>query len=222
MSYWRGVWESKAVEPDFAASGRSSGDPSQLFALLVDACAALAPTLEDRLLDVGCGIGLLARHLAPYVGQLTGLDFAPALLKRAEAHVPHGRLVAGSLLGLPFASGAFSKLLVSSVLQYLEDDASVGRALVELRRVTCSGGRAFASGNPDIRKKQEYIAGVDRLDLPEQRKELIRERNRKAFWLSPETAVAQADAAGWNAEVKAISPAVWQSFYMFDLALVAR
>jgi SAM-dependent methyltransferase len=219
---WRTIWESKVAEPDFAASGRSSGDPGQLFALLADACAALEPTVEDTLLDLGCGVGLLARHLAPYAHRLVAVDFAVSLIGRARAHVPSGRFAAASILSLPFREGAFSKVLVSSVLQYLEDDSSVTRALAEIRRVTTAHGRAFASGNPDERKKEEYIAGIDRLDIPEERKVVMRERNRKAYWMSPESLVRRAEEAGWHAEVRPISPSVWQSSYMFDLLLIAR
>jgi SAM-dependent methyltransferase len=221
-AYWREVWESKAGEADFAASGRSSGDPGQLFALLADAAAALELRPEDLLLDVGCGVGLLARHLTPYVRRLVGLDFAVPLLSRAREQAPRGCYAAGSLESLPFRDGVFTKLLASSVLQYLGDDASVGRALREMRRLVAPGGRAFASGNPDQRKKDEYIGGIDRLDLPDERKEQIRERNRKAYWLSPDVLAGQGEAAGWSVEVRAISASVWQSFYMFDLQLIAR
>jgi SAM-dependent methyltransferase len=219
---WRRIWESKAAEPDFTASGRSSSDPGQLFALLADACTALAPTAEDTLLDVGCGVGMLARHLAPYVHRLVAMDFAPSLIGRARAHVPSGRFAAASIQSLPFRDGAFSKVLVSSVLQYLEDDGSVARALAEIRHVTAAHGRAFASGNPDERKKEEYIAGIDHLDIPEERKVVIRERNRQAYWMSQESLLRRAEEAGWQAEVRPISPSVWQSSYMFDLLLIAR
>src|SRR5262245_31250889 len=142
---WRKVWESKATEPDFAASGRSSGDAHQLFAVLTDACAALTPGPTDTLLDLGCGVGLLARHLAPYVASVVGLDFATSLLLRARTHVPIGRFVSGAALALPFADRAFSKVLASSVVQYMDDDRAVEAALREMRRVTASGGRAFVS-----------------------------------------------------------------------------
>jgi SAM-dependent methyltransferase len=219
---WRAIWESKVTEPDFAASGRSSGDPGQLFALLGDACTALQPNAEDTLLDLGCGVGLLARHLAPYVRRIVGADLAMGLLRRAREKVPAARFAAAHILDLPFCDRTFPKVLVSSVLQYVEGDDAVARALTELRRVTAADGRAFVSGNPDERKKEEYIAGIDRLDLAEDRKAVIRERNRKAYWMSPESLVRQAEEAGWRAEIRPISPTVWQSSYMFDLLLVAR
>jgi len=219
---WQAFWGLRAAEPDFPASGRSSGNAGQLFALLADACAALDLKLSDRLLDVGCGVGLLSRHMVPYVETLVGVDFAIPLLGRAASVTTAGCFVAGDLLSLPFREASFSKVIVSSVLQYLDDEASVVRALAEIRRVTAAGGRAFASGNPDRRKKEEYIAGIEALDLPEERKAAIRERNRGAFWLSAETLLEQAKAGGWEAEIQPISSSVWQSFYMFDLVLRAK
>lgn len=220
--YWREVWESKAAEADFAASGRSSGDPGQLFALLADAATALELNPTDRLLDLGCGVGLLARHLRPYVARLVGVDFAVSLLLRAREHTPTSGYAAASLQALPFRDATFTTVLASSVLQYLGDDVSVAQALREMRRLVAPGGRAFASGNPDRRKKDEYIGGIDRLDLPEERKEQIRERNRKAYWLSPDVLAAQGEEAGWRVEVRPLASSVWQSFYMFDLKLIAR
>lgn len=219
MPDWKSFWESKAVEGDFASSGRSSADPGQLFALLSDACAALRPEPSDRLLDLGCGIGLLSRHLALYVGILVGLDVAILLLRRARSVGPNALLVAGTMVALPFRDGAFSKILASSVLQYLKDDGAVGHALGEMRRVTAAGGRAFVSGNPDRGNREGYLAGIETLDLPAERKALIRERNQKALWLSAENVIDQAEAVGWKAEVRSISSAVWQSSYMFDVVL---
>lgn len=219
---WRAIWESKAREPDFAASGRSSGDAGQLFALLTDTCSALQPTLNDALLDLGCGVGLLARHLRPYVHELVAVDLAVGLITRARTEVSAGRFVAADIRALPFRDGAFPKILVSSVLQYLEDDDTLAKVLLELRRVTTHGGRAFVSGNPDSRRKDKYIRGIDRLNLPEREKKVIRERNQAAYWISPDALARQARAAGWDAEIRSVSPKVWQSFYMFDLLLSAK
>jgi SAM-dependent methyltransferase len=155
------------------------------------------------------------------VAALVGLDFAVSLLARTRDLAPTARLAAGDLLQLPFRDGVFSKVLASSVLQYLDGLDAVSVGLAEMRRVTAKGGRALASGNPDLRKKREYIEGIDRLDFPEERKEEIRERNRAAFWLSPEALQDRAQEAGWKAEICPISAAVWQSFYMFDLLLTA-
>lgn len=163
----------------------------------------------------------MARHMAPYVSAVVGLDFAVSLLARTRDLVPSARLAAGDVLRLPFREGAFSKVLASSVLQYLDSLDAVGVSLAEMRRVTAKGGRAFASGNPDLRKKKEYIEGIDRLDLPEERKEQLRQRNRAAFWISPEALRDRAQEAGWQAEIRPIAAAVWQSFYMFDLLLTA-
>lgn len=222
MSYWREAWESKAEEPDFAASGRSSGDAGQLFALLADAFRALRPGPEDTLLDLGCGVGLLSWHMAPYVRRVIGADFASSLLFRARERVPDGEFLAADIMTLPFADRSFSVILASSVLQYLDSEDNVGKALREMRRVAAPDSRVFASGNPDKRKKDEYIAGIDHLDLPLERKDLIRERNEKAFWICPDILHNLAEEAGWKVEVRDISPVVWQAHYMFDLLLEPR
>lgn len=221
-SEWKAVWAAKATEDEFTASGRSSGDAVQLFALLTDAASALRLGRADRLLDLGAGTGLLGRHLRPHVACLVAMDLALPLVMRNRAEGNATHWVTGDAVRLPFGPARFTRVLFSSVLQYLGNEAAVAAALGELRRVVGPGARAFASGNPDTKHREEYIAGIDRLDLPEERKAILRERNRSAFWLDPARLCAQASAAGWEAEVRPIAPLVWQSFYMFDLLLIAR
>jgi ubiquinone/menaquinone biosynthesis C-methylase UbiE len=97
--------------------------------------AALARTLESlpqaRTLDVACGTGFLTRHLR---GEITGLDQSASMLELAEAKVPDGRFVQADALELPFANGAFERLLTSFFYGHLEE-ADRAAFLREARRV---------------------------------------------------------------------------------------
>jgi len=118
--------------------------------------AAVAKRLElapgDLVLDVACGHGNFTEAIARRVGAgglVIGLDISASMLARAARRIERSRLgdrvllVRGDALALPFASGSVPKLNCSGGLHQLPD---LGRALAEMARVTCAGGRFAASG----------------------------------------------------------------------------
>lgn len=82
-------------------------------AAVVDVLAALP---SARTLDVACGTGFLTR---PLRGFIVGLDQSPAMVARAQARLPHGLTVVGDALALPFADGAFERLVTGHFYGHL-------------------------------------------------------------------------------------------------------
>lgn len=108
--------------------------------------AALEP--GERVLDVACGTGVVARHAAPKVGEtgkVVGLDMNPAMLGVARAlQPPQGARIEwqeGNAQALPFGDGSFDAVLCQHGLQFFPDRALAVR---EMRRVLAPGGRAVA------------------------------------------------------------------------------
>jgi SAM-dependent methyltransferase len=99
-------------------------------------------TSRPRLLDAGCGRGLLGCHLASGIGAtLVGVDFASA----AIAAAPSGRagaFVQADLRQLPFDQGTFDVAIAIDSLHLLDE---LARVLSELRRVLTSSGRLVAT-----------------------------------------------------------------------------
>jgi ubiquinone/menaquinone biosynthesis C-methylase UbiE len=101
--------------------------------------------LGERVLDVACGTGIVARLAAPKVGphgQVTGLDLNPGMLAVARSLSPAGGAVIdwreGSAVALPFAEATFDVVLCQQGLQFFPDRLGVLR---EMRRVLTPGGR---------------------------------------------------------------------------------
>ena len=96
---------------------------------------ALGPDLRGlRVLDLGCGKGRFARHLAGLGSDVVGVDLSPAMLGAA---VGLDRAKA-SARRLPFADGTFDAVVAVEVLEHVGD---VRPVLREARRVLRPGGR---------------------------------------------------------------------------------
>jgi ubiquinone/menaquinone biosynthesis C-methylase UbiE len=88
----------------------------------------------ERVLDVGCGTGLLAARLEG--ARVTGVDLSIGMLERARSKLAP---VQGDALALPFRERAFD--VAFAVTSLLVGHRSLTRALVELGRVLVPGGR---------------------------------------------------------------------------------
>ena len=110
---------------------------------------ALALGSADRLLDVGCGGGLLLRDALELGATVTGLDHSEEMVALARERVPAAEVVLGSAERLPFADGSFTAVAMSVVFFFLDDPIG---ALGECRRVLGPGGRiAIYTTSPALR-----------------------------------------------------------------------
>ncbi len=118
----------------------------------------------DRVLDVACGTGIVARTAHAVVGSdgtVTGLDINPAMLTVAQSRSADVQFVRGSALALPFEDAAFDVVLCQLGLQFFPDRAS---ALGEMRRVLADGGRLGLSVYGPIEHNPGTLALAQALD----------------------------------------------------------
>jgi SAM-dependent methyltransferase len=99
----------------------------------------------ERVLDVACGTGVVARMAAPHVGtggHVVGVDLNPGMLARARASSPpEGAAVEwreGDAGALPFSAATFDAVFCQLGLQYFPDRQQAAR---EMYRVLKPGGR---------------------------------------------------------------------------------
>lgn len=99
---------------------------------------ALALEPEDRLLDVGCGGGLLLRDAQASGATVAGIDHSEEMVRLARERAPGAEVVLGRAEQLPFEDGSFTAISMSIVFFFLADPIGVLR---ECRRVLAPGGR---------------------------------------------------------------------------------
>lgn len=88
-----------------------------------------------KVLEAGCGTGLIMSRLRPHVASVTGVDLSARMLEQAARRGL--AVVQGSVTALPFPDGAFDAVCSFKVLAHV---AEIERALAELSRVTRPGG----------------------------------------------------------------------------------
>jgi ArsR family transcriptional regulator len=101
---------------------------------------ALLPA-DWTIADLGCGTGVIAAQLAPYVGRVIGVDQSQAMLKtaaRRAAEHDNVELRRGDLEALPLDDGEADAAILSIVLTYVDNPVAV---LTESARVVRPGGR---------------------------------------------------------------------------------
>ena len=121
----------------------------------------------DRVLDVACGTGIVARRaasLAGVNGTVVGLDINEEMLAVADETAAEIQASIewrkGEATDLPFSDEAFDVVCCQQALQFFDDpEAAVG----EMRRVLTPGGRVVLSVWRPLGYQPGYVALADAL-----------------------------------------------------------
>jgi SAM-dependent methyltransferase len=127
--------------------------------------AHAAPRRGERVLDVACGTGVVARAAARLVGsgRVTGLDINPGMLAMARAQ-PGAEAICwreGDAVQLPFPDGSFDLVLCQQGVQFFSDRVA---GLREMRRVLTAGGRMVLAVWGPIEQAPGFAALADSLE----------------------------------------------------------
>lgn len=143
-------WRARRNPMHYVADGQPGWDPDQFFATGRDDVdkwlreSEWGDTSGASLLEIGCGLGRMTRHLAPRFARVTGVDISAEMIRRARelnAHVPNAefRVVSGvDLREFPDASFDFAMSYI--VMQHMPSAEVVLACVGEALRVLKPGG----------------------------------------------------------------------------------
>jgi ubiquinone/menaquinone biosynthesis C-methylase UbiE len=124
------------------------------------------PQPGERVVDIACGTGVVARHAAPRVGTtgtIVAVDINPAMLTVGRSlPAPEGATIEwreGSALELPLPNEAFDLALCQAGLQFVPDRL---KALQEIHRTLRPGGRVALSvwRSPEYNPVSQLVWGT--------------------------------------------------------------
>ena len=133
---WKEVWKKKGekLTSDLKwldGFENTNINPSDVSKKIID---VLDIKQNDKVLEVGCGAGMLARHIAPNC-EYYGIDMTASLLKK-HMSILKNYVLEAEANDIPFKDDFFDKCFSFSVFHYFPDKKYVGKAVSEMERVT--------------------------------------------------------------------------------------
>lgn len=126
--------------------------------------AAAGVRAGDRVLDVACGTGVLARAACQQVGpdgSVTGLDVNPGMLEVARRKQPEITWENGRAEAMPFENDRFDAVVSQFGLMFFEDRAAAVR---EMMRVCSPGGQVAVAVWGPLEQAPGFVALAELLN----------------------------------------------------------
>lgn len=153
---------------------------------------AFAETSRAMTLDLGCGPGQVARHLASRGVVVEGVDLSPAMIAIAKRLHPDLAFRTGDMLALPQEAASVSGIVAFYAIVNLAPE-DLGTAFREMHRVLVPGGHALVSFH--VRDGQGHEGGHVHLE------EMLGRTVSMDFWFHPVATVEErAREAGFTRE----------------------
>lgn len=117
--------------------------------LIAEICC---PWTGQRVLEIGCGEGRLARHLSSLGADVTAIDYSPAAIKKAGELGESPRL-RYMCCGLPDITDKFDRVVMQGVLEHFDDWQGHLNACLERLRP----GGFIVSSSPSFLNPRGYV-----------------------------------------------------------------
>ncbi len=179
LSHWRDVWsetyESEGAnhEATFDISGWKSSytglpfSASEMQEWVNSTVARILALRPQRVLEIGCGSGLLLLRIAPRCSNYCGTDFSPTTLRQVQKLITEPGLNHVTLLQRGaddfsgFDAASFDTVILNSVVQYFPSVHYLLRVLEGAVNVTRPGGSIFIGDVRELRLLEAFHLSVE-------------------------------------------------------------
>ncbi len=227
-SRWQAVWDetydagdgaASSLDPTFDLSGwRDSytgrampeADMREWLQTTVDRVRSLSPR---RILEVGCGTGLLLHRLAPLVEHYAAIDFSPTAIARVQHSVQARGLTNVTLRSMPADAlssqtevGPVDLVIINSVAQYFPDADYLHRVLQHAVACLRPGGAVFVGDVRNLALLEAFHTSIERAQAPAgMTAPTLRERVRERMQHDPELVLGPEAFRGLGALIPAVT-----------------
>lgn len=171
----------RLIADETVASGRRPMDREFNSAIRSSVLARLELNGNDRLLDIGSGIGMLTVPLSYFVKSVTAVDHADVLARMPDR--PNIEKLAGDFLTLDMGGRKFTKILAYSMVHYLSSYEAVVQLVGKALSLLDEEGLLLVGDMPNdgYRQRTQHSAqaqivalslGVRMIEREEERKQL--------------------------------------------------
>ena len=155
MENWKKIWEKLGKQKTndvrlLNGYGHTKANHTKMAGIIMK---ALKIKESDRVLEVGCGAGALAQHIAPHC-KYVGTDLSKSLLKRHQELLGN-RVIHAPADKLPFPDKYFDKVFCFGVFHYFPDLKYAQKVLEEMQRV--SKGTIYLGDLPLRSKRKSHL-----------------------------------------------------------------
>lgn len=142
--------------PEIIVSGRHSFQASTIAAIVDDIVGKLRLRRDARLLEIGCGTGLLLRPLSLLVAEAAGIDHASFIPNFSFPGLPDNlTFIAGRFPDVR-PPGQFHHILAYSVLHYLDGPEHARAFIAACLDLLAPGGRLLLGDLPNADSHRRF------------------------------------------------------------------
>jgi cytidyltransferase-like protein len=135
---WNEIWENKGIE-DTADLYTLNGWENTIFdphKLITNIINTLYINKDEKILEIGCGAGLLSTFLKDY--DYFGLDYSITLVSK-HIQLLENIVINFSCTDIIFKDNYFDYVIINSTLEYLNSNEELDKTISEIERITKKG-----------------------------------------------------------------------------------
>ena len=135
---WNEIWENKGIEDTsdlYMLNGweNTAFDPHKLITNIIN---TLYINKDEKILEIGCGAGLLSTFLKDY--DYFGLDYSITLVSK-HIQLLENIVINFSCTDIIFKDNYFDYVIINSTLEYLNSIDELNKTISEIERITKKG-----------------------------------------------------------------------------------